>query len=82
MGVVMENASHGIDLERLRRLNNPEFIRTRLTVTYIVIFALAAVIGIALSGYISGILPDGYLARICGLFLPAAAEGFSNTLVY
>lgn len=76
------DTAHGIDIDRLRQLNNPGYIRTRLAVTYVIIFGVFAVMGALINSYILKIIPGVTVGRIYGTFLPPAAAGFSGNLIY
>lgn len=71
-----------LDIERIRRLNSPGYVRTRLSVIYTMIFAFAATVGALLRELAVSAMSEDRLNAILRLFLPAAAEKFDYRLLY
>ncbi len=76
------DSTAGIDIERIRQLNKPGYIRTRLTASYIIIFAISACIGSLLNSRLGENLYGGISERLSAIFLPPAAGEFSSLLIY
>lgn len=71
-----------IDIKRMRQLNSPGYVRTRLGVIYILIFALAAVAGVLLSGLAAATLPAERADALRRLFLVSPAGESDYRLIY